>query len=141
MAQQRFLKKTQTCSLSRCTVQRTFPSASFRFKSEIEVAGGGGGGGGVNGGASYPSLRSVRRAVTPICHSTLHPFHPATLFTCSMSPCGKDHLGKDHSDLDVALPAGVGDEGYMAALAQHLPPLLDGHRPDLVGKQGKGRER
>ncbi|UIP06788.1 histone deacetylase [Erythrobacter sp. SDW2] len=39
---------------------------------------------------------------------------------------------KARSDHDVALPDGTGDEAYLAALAQHLPPLLDRVRPDLV---------
>jgi acetoin utilization deacetylase AcuC-like enzyme len=39
---------------------------------------------------------------------------------------------KARSDHDVALPDRVGDEAYLAALAQHLPPLLDRVRPDLV---------
>ncbi|MDJ0849551.1 MAG: histone deacetylase [Myxococcota bacterium] len=39
---------------------------------------------------------------------------------------------KEHSDLDVALPDGVGDEGYLAALAEHLPKLLTGSAPDLL---------
>jgi acetoin utilization deacetylase AcuC-like enzyme len=39
---------------------------------------------------------------------------------------------KARSDHDVALPDGVGDEAYLAALAEHLPALLDRVRPDLV---------
>lgn len=39
---------------------------------------------------------------------------------------------KARSDHDVALPDRLGDEAYLAALAQHLPPLLDRVRPDLV---------
>ena len=36
------------------------------------------------------------------------------------------------SDLDVPLPDGTGDDAYLAALAAHLPRLLDTCRPDLV---------
>ena len=36
------------------------------------------------------------------------------------------------SDLDVPLPDGTGDNAYLAALAAHLPRLLDTCRPDLV---------
>ncbi len=39
---------------------------------------------------------------------------------------------KARSDHDVALPDGTGDEAYLVALADHLPPLLDRVRPDLV---------
>ena len=43
------------------------------------------------------------------------------------------HLGNDRSDLDVGLPAGTGDEGFLASLAETLGPMvLDGFRPDLV---------
>ncbi len=36
------------------------------------------------------------------------------------------------SDLDVALPDRMGDDAYLETLAEHLPPLLDRVRPDLV---------
>ncbi len=39
---------------------------------------------------------------------------------------------KARSDLDVALGDGIGDADYLAALAAHLPPLLDRVAPDLV---------
>lgn len=39
---------------------------------------------------------------------------------------------KARSDHDVALPDGTGDEAYLTSLAQHLPPLLDRVRPDVV---------
>lgn len=39
---------------------------------------------------------------------------------------------KARSDHDVALPDGIGDETYLAALAEHLSPLLDRVQPDLV---------
>ncbi len=39
---------------------------------------------------------------------------------------------KERSDLDVALPDGVGDDGYLAALEEHLPGLLADSAPDLI---------
>lgn len=39
---------------------------------------------------------------------------------------------KARSTLDVALPDGADDGAYMAALADHLPRLLDDVRPDLL---------
>ncbi len=39
---------------------------------------------------------------------------------------------KARSNLDVALPDGTGDDAYLAALADHLPRLLDDVQPDLV---------
>ena len=39
---------------------------------------------------------------------------------------------KARSSLDVALPDGMDDAGYLAELARHLPELLDRFAPDLV---------
>ena len=39
---------------------------------------------------------------------------------------------KARSDLDVGLPDGTGDDAYLAALATHLPPLLEQVKPDIV---------
>jgi acetoin utilization deacetylase AcuC-like enzyme len=39
---------------------------------------------------------------------------------------------KMRSTLDVGLPDGTDDEGYLAALAAHLPQLSAGFAPDLV---------
>jgi len=65
--------------------------------------------------------------------------HDPDLFTFSMHcqdnfPLGffQEHLGNDESDLDVGLAAGTGDSGFLAALAAHLPSLLDTFRPDIV---------
>jgi acetoin utilization deacetylase AcuC-like enzyme len=41
-------------------------------------------------------------------------------------------LRKQTSDLDLALEADLEDEAYLALLADHLPALLQGVRPDLV---------
>jgi acetoin utilization deacetylase AcuC-like enzyme len=39
---------------------------------------------------------------------------------------------KARSTLDVALPDGVGDDAYLAALEETLAPMLDAERPDLI---------
>jgi acetoin utilization deacetylase AcuC-like enzyme len=39
---------------------------------------------------------------------------------------------KARSTLDVALADGLGDDAYLAALAEHLPPLIDHFTPDLI---------
>ncbi|MCF7929797.1 MAG: histone deacetylase [Spirochaetales bacterium] len=39
---------------------------------------------------------------------------------------------KERGDLDVALPAGTGDEEYLEVLRQNLPRALSAFRPDLV---------
>lgn len=41
-------------------------------------------------------------------------------------------LDKPPSDRDVDLPAGMGDDAYLAALSRHLPEVLEAARPDLV---------
>jgi len=54
------------------------------------------------------------------------------VFTLSMHCDDNWPLEKPPSDLDVALPKGTGDAGYLAALDDCLPALLDQVRPDLV---------
>ena len=54
------------------------------------------------------------------------------IFTFSMHCDDNWPLEKPPSDLDVALPKGTGDAGYLAALDDCLPALLDQVRPDLV---------
>ncbi|GBF59291.1 acetoin utilization protein AcuC [Candidatus Phycosocius bacilliformis] len=54
------------------------------------------------------------------------------VFTFSMHCDDNWPLEKPPSDLDIALPKGTGDVGYLAALDEHLPALLDEIRPDLV---------
>ncbi|MDY0957517.1 histone deacetylase [Sphingomonas sp. CFBP8993] len=39
---------------------------------------------------------------------------------------------KARSTLDVALPDGVDDDGYLAELSATLTPFLDEHRPDII---------
>lgn len=53
-------------------------------------------------------------------------------FTFSMH-CADNFPGrKQQSDLDIGLPQGLDDDGYLQILAQTLPELLDRVRPDLV---------
>ncbi len=54
------------------------------------------------------------------------------VFTLSMHCDDNWPLEKPPSDLDVALPKGTGDAGYLAVLDDCLPALLDRVRPDLV---------
>ncbi|MEO0948047.1 MAG: histone deacetylase [Cyanobacteria bacterium J06641_5] len=54
------------------------------------------------------------------------------VFTFSMH-CADNFPGrKQQSDLDIGLPQGLDDDGYLQILAQTLPELLDRVRPDLV---------
>jgi len=39
---------------------------------------------------------------------------------------------KERSDLDIGLRSGAGDEEYLAQLHNHVPRLLDEHRPDIA---------
>jgi acetoin utilization deacetylase AcuC-like enzyme len=54
------------------------------------------------------------------------------VFTFSLHGARNFPFRKETSDLDVTFEDGTGDEEYLAALALHLPKVLDGHRPDLV---------
>jgi acetoin utilization deacetylase AcuC-like enzyme len=54
------------------------------------------------------------------------------VFTFSMHGEKNFPFKKESSDLDVALPDGTGNEGYLAALGAHLPAVLNTHRPDFV---------
>lgn len=54
------------------------------------------------------------------------------VFTFSMH-CGENFPGrKQKSDLDIALPQGLDDDGYLQILAKQLPQVLDTVKPDLV---------
>ena len=55
-----------------------------------------------------------------------------SVFTFSMHGAKNFPFRKETSDLDVTFDDGAGDDEYLAALARHLPGVLDGHRPDLV---------
>jgi acetoin utilization deacetylase AcuC-like enzyme len=55
-----------------------------------------------------------------------------SVFTFSMH-CEANFPGrKQTSDLDVPLPVGLDDDGYLQILAQYLPDLLSQVKPDLV---------
>jgi len=55
-----------------------------------------------------------------------------SVFTFSMHGSNNFPFRKEISDLDVTFDDGAGDDEYLAALARHLPGVLDGHRPDIV---------
>ncbi|NEO88382.1 MAG: histone deacetylase [Spirulina sp. SIO3F2] len=58
--------------------------------------------------------------------------HDPTVFTFSMHCEVNFPSRKQQSDLDVPLPEGLDDDGYLQILAQHLPDLLSQVKPDLV---------
>ena len=64
---------------------------------------------------------------------TAYIFHKDdSVFTFSMH-CEANFPGrKQQSDLDVPLPIGLDDDGYLQILASHLPDLLSQVKPDLV---------
>ncbi len=54
------------------------------------------------------------------------------VFTFSLHGANNFPFRKEVSDLDVVFADGAADEEYLTALAEHLPRVLDSHRPDLV---------
>lgn len=58
------------------------------------------------------------------------------VFTLSIHAERNFPVRKAVSSLDIALPDGTGDDAYLAVLAEHLPGVLDGFRPDLILYQG-----
>jgi len=54
------------------------------------------------------------------------------VLTFSMHAARNFPVRKARSFRDVELPDGMGDDAYLALLADELPALLDGQRPDLV---------
>jgi acetoin utilization deacetylase AcuC-like enzyme len=54
------------------------------------------------------------------------------VFTFSLQCEGNFFSKREQSDLDVDLPVGAGDAAYLAALAEHLPPLFERLQPDLT---------
>ena len=54
------------------------------------------------------------------------------IFTFSMHCEANFPSTKQKSDLDVPLPVGLDDDGYLQTLAQYLPDLLSAVKPDLV---------
>lgn len=58
--------------------------------------------------------------------------HEPRVFTFSMHCETNFPFTKQKSDLDVPLPDGLDDDGYLRSLNDHLPGLLHTVRPDLV---------
>jgi len=58
--------------------------------------------------------------------------HEPAVFTFSLHGEKNFPFRKETSDLDVTFEDGAGDDEYLTALAEHLPGVLDGHRPDVV---------
>jgi len=56
----------------------------------------------------------------------------ADIFTLSLHAEKNFPVRKARSSLDVGLPDGVDDDGYMETLARHLPQVLAGFAPDFV---------
>jgi acetoin utilization deacetylase AcuC-like enzyme len=54
------------------------------------------------------------------------------IFTLSFHAEKNFPVRKARSDRDVPLPDGLGDDGYMDALNQHLPSIVDEFAPDLI---------
>jgi acetoin utilization deacetylase AcuC-like enzyme len=54
------------------------------------------------------------------------------IFTLSLHAEKNFPVRKARSSLDVALPDGLDDDGYMEALTRHLPPVLANFAPDFV---------
>jgi acetoin utilization deacetylase AcuC-like enzyme len=54
------------------------------------------------------------------------------VFTFSLHGEKNFPFRKEVSDLDVTFADGAGDDEYLAALAAHLPRVLDSHGPDIV---------
>lgn len=54
------------------------------------------------------------------------------VFTFSMHGASNYPLHKEQSDLDVPLPDGIDDDGYLNLLSAHLPRLIDEVAPDFV---------
>lgn len=81
---------------------------------------------------------SIARALVIDCdvhqgNGTAHIFrHQPAVFTFSMHGAHNYPFRKEDSDLDVALPDGVGDDEYLRVLEAHVPELITAHRPHLV---------
>jgi acetoin utilization deacetylase AcuC-like enzyme len=54
------------------------------------------------------------------------------VFTFSLHGANNFPFRKETSDLDVTFDDGAGNDEYLQALVEHLPRVLDGHRPDVV---------
>lgn len=54
------------------------------------------------------------------------------VFTFSIHQQNNYPFLKPPSDLDVGLPDGVGDDEYLGLLAEHVPSILEEHKPELA---------
>ena len=54
------------------------------------------------------------------------------IFTLSLHAEKNFPVRKARSSLDIGLPDGMDDDGYMEALTRHLPQVMDGFAPDFV---------
>ncbi len=54
------------------------------------------------------------------------------VFTFSMHGANNFPFRKERSDLDIALPDGIGDEEYLHLLKTTLPGLIDQQKPDFI---------
>jgi acetoin utilization deacetylase AcuC-like enzyme len=54
------------------------------------------------------------------------------VFTMSLHGATNFPFRKETGDLDVTFPDGARDDEYLAALAMHLPDVLDGSEPEVV---------
>ena len=61
--------------------------------------------------------------------------HPATLWPGTGWPSETGGPGAEGSAVNVALPAGTGDGGWLRAFDAVVPPLLRAFRPDIVVSQ------
>jgi len=82
--------------------------------------------------------RRIRRAAVVDCDvhqgngtAAIFRDQPA-VFTFSLHGAKNFPFRKEASDLDVTFEDGAQDDEYLAALAEHLPRVLDSHRPDIV---------
>ncbi|MFQ5960447.1 MAG: histone deacetylase [Candidatus Methylomirabilales bacterium] len=55
-----------------------------------------------------------------------------SIFTCSIHQEDLYPEVKQQSDLDIGLPTGMGDEGYLEELSRHVLPTLEIFRPQLL---------
>jgi acetoin utilization deacetylase AcuC-like enzyme len=55
-----------------------------------------------------------------------------SVFTFSMHGAHNYPFKKEKSDLDIPLKDGIVDDEYLALLSEHLPKLIDFHKPDLI---------
>jgi acetoin utilization deacetylase AcuC-like enzyme len=54
------------------------------------------------------------------------------VFTFSMHGANNYPLHKEQSDMDIALPDGIGDDEYLKILSNQLPKLIDRIQPDII---------